>query len=168
LQQVRDSNKILRLKALSEFLMDRGQQSHGLGRTAGRDPVRGKIGGDTQLEGQRTYCARFGERLLQPLFSTKRLTPWKRTDASTRCSSAAPAFSLALLIAVPGVNIAAERVAGAIVTSLFREDIDHMRRKVEAYNEPELAGPPSSFLNPSEAEARPRIGDIHATSAPPK
>src|SRR5882757_7619848 len=33
---------------------------------------------------------------------------------------------------------AAERVAGAIVTSLFREDIDHMRRKVEAYNEPEL------------------------------
>jgi hypothetical protein len=33
-------------------------------------------------------------------------------------------------------------VAGAIVTSLFREDIDHMRRKVEAYNEPELAGTP--------------------------
>jgi cation diffusion facilitator CzcD-associated flavoprotein CzcO len=43
---------------------------------------------------------------------------------------------------IPGVNIAAERVAGAIVTSLFREDIDHMRRKVEAYNEPELAGTP--------------------------
>jgi hypothetical protein len=32
------------------------------------------------------------------------------------------------------------RIASAIVTSLFREDIDHMRRKVEAYNEPELAG----------------------------
>lgn len=43
---------------------------------------------------------------------------------------------------IPGVNIAAERVAAAIVTSLFREDIDHMRRKVEAYNEPELAGTP--------------------------
>ena len=43
---------------------------------------------------------------------------------------------------IPGVNIAAERVAGAIVTSLFREDIDAMRRKVEAYNEPELAGTP--------------------------
>jgi cation diffusion facilitator CzcD-associated flavoprotein CzcO len=43
---------------------------------------------------------------------------------------------------IPGVNIAAERVAGAIVTSLFREDIDPMRRKVEAYNEPELAGTP--------------------------
>ena len=43
---------------------------------------------------------------------------------------------------IPGVNIAAERVAGAIVTSLFREDIDHMRRKVEAYDEPELAGTP--------------------------
>jgi hypothetical protein len=33
-------------------------------------------------------------------------------------------------------------VAGAIVTSLFREDIDQMRRKVEAYNEPGLAGTP--------------------------
>jgi FAD-dependent urate hydroxylase len=43
---------------------------------------------------------------------------------------------------IPGVNIAAERVAGAIVTSLFREDIDPMRRKVEAFDEPELAGTP--------------------------
>jgi FAD-dependent urate hydroxylase len=43
---------------------------------------------------------------------------------------------------IPGVNIAAERVAGAIVTSLFGEDIDQMRRKVEAYDEPELAGTP--------------------------
>jgi cation diffusion facilitator CzcD-associated flavoprotein CzcO len=43
---------------------------------------------------------------------------------------------------IPGVNIAAERVAGAIVTSLFREDIDQMRSKVEAYNEPELASTP--------------------------
>jgi len=43
---------------------------------------------------------------------------------------------------IPGVNIAAERVAGAIVTSLFREDIDHMRRRVEDFNEPELASTP--------------------------
>jgi len=33
-------------------------------------------------------------------------------------------------------------VAGAIVTSLFREDIDQMRRRVEDFNEPELAGTP--------------------------
>jgi FAD-dependent urate hydroxylase len=43
---------------------------------------------------------------------------------------------------IPGVNIAAERVAGAIVTSLFCEDIDHMRRRVEAFNEPELESTP--------------------------
>ena len=35
-----------------------------------------------------------------------------------------------------------ERVADAIVTSLFREDIDHMRRRVEDFNEPELASTP--------------------------
>jgi FAD-dependent urate hydroxylase len=43
---------------------------------------------------------------------------------------------------IPGVNIAAERIAAAIVTSLFREDIDTMRRRVDAFNEPELAGTP--------------------------
>jgi cation diffusion facilitator CzcD-associated flavoprotein CzcO len=43
---------------------------------------------------------------------------------------------------IPGVNIAAERVAGAIVSSLFCEDIDHMRRGVEAFNEPELENTP--------------------------
>ena len=43
---------------------------------------------------------------------------------------------------IPGVNIAAERVAGAIVTSLFCEDIDHMRRRVEDFNEPELENTP--------------------------
>lgn len=43
---------------------------------------------------------------------------------------------------IPGVNIAAERVAGAIVTSLFGEDIDHMRRRVEEFNEPELESTP--------------------------
>ena len=43
---------------------------------------------------------------------------------------------------IPGVNIAAERVAGAIVTSLFREDIEHMRRRVEDFNEPELESTP--------------------------
>jgi cation diffusion facilitator CzcD-associated flavoprotein CzcO len=43
---------------------------------------------------------------------------------------------------IPGVNIAAERVAGAIVTSLFGEDIEHMRRRVEDFNEPELESTP--------------------------
>jgi FAD-dependent urate hydroxylase len=43
---------------------------------------------------------------------------------------------------IPGVNIAAERVAAAIVTSLFGEDIDHMRRRVEEFNEPELESTP--------------------------
>jgi cation diffusion facilitator CzcD-associated flavoprotein CzcO len=52
---------------------------------------------------------------------------------------------------IPGVNIAAERVAGAIVTSLFREDIDQMRRKVEAYDEPELLGTPF-FVPQSERD----------------
>ena len=67
---------------------------------------------------------------------------------------------------IPGVNIAAERVAGAIVTSLFREDIDHMRRKVEAYDEPELAGTP--FFVPeigaklSRARDRENLRDLHA------
>ena len=31
---------------------------------------------------------------------------------------------------IPGVNIAADRIASAIVTSPFREDVDHMRREV--------------------------------------
>jgi hypothetical protein len=46
LQQARGGNKILRFKALGEFLIDRFEQSNGLGRTPGRDPVRGKIGSD--------------------------------------------------------------------------------------------------------------------------
>ena len=87
LQQARGSNKILRFKALGEFLIDRGEQSDGLGPAASRDPVRGKIGGDTQLEGQRSYGARLGERLLQPLFARSSSPAWKRIDASTRCSS---------------------------------------------------------------------------------
>ena len=43
---------------------------------------------------------------------------------------------------IPGVNIAAERVSAAIAASLFREDIDAMRRKVEDFDEPELEGTP--------------------------
>ena len=43
---------------------------------------------------------------------------------------------------IPGVNIAAERVADAIVTSLFCEDIEHMRRRVEEFDEPELESTP--------------------------
>ena len=43
---------------------------------------------------------------------------------------------------IPGVNIAAERVSHAIVTSLFREDIAEVRRKLEEFNESELEGTP--------------------------
>lgn len=43
---------------------------------------------------------------------------------------------------IPGVNIAAERVSAAITSSLFREDIDVMRRRVEDFDEPELEGTP--------------------------
>ncbi|MGO4712550.1 FAD/NAD(P)-binding protein [Bradyrhizobium sp. 2TAF24] len=48
---------------------------------------------------------------------------------------------------IPGVNIAAERVAGAISASLFCEDADAMRARVEAFDEPELQGTP--FYVPS-------------------
>ncbi len=43
---------------------------------------------------------------------------------------------------IPGVNIAAERVAGAIAASLFVEDIDVLRGRLEAFDEPELEGTP--------------------------
>ncbi|ANW00283.1 hypothetical protein LMTR13_08980 [Bradyrhizobium icense] len=42
LQQARGTNKILRFKALSESLIDRSEQSDGLGPAASRDPVCGK------------------------------------------------------------------------------------------------------------------------------
>jgi cation diffusion facilitator CzcD-associated flavoprotein CzcO len=43
---------------------------------------------------------------------------------------------------IPGVNVAAERLATAIVGSLFREDIGPIRRDLEAFDEPELEGTP--------------------------
>ncbi len=43
---------------------------------------------------------------------------------------------------IPGVNVAAERAATAIVEALFREDIDAVRRDLEAFDEPELEGTP--------------------------
>jgi cation diffusion facilitator CzcD-associated flavoprotein CzcO len=43
---------------------------------------------------------------------------------------------------IPGVNVAAERVSTAIVRSLFREDIDPIRRDLESFDEPELEGTP--------------------------
>jgi cation diffusion facilitator CzcD-associated flavoprotein CzcO len=49
---------------------------------------------------------------------------------------------------IPGVNIAGQRVASAIVASLFAEDIEAMRRKIEAFDEPELLGTP--FYVPPE------------------
>lgn len=50
---------------------------------------------------------------------------------------------------IPGVNIAAERVSAAITASLFREDIEVMRRRVEDFDEPELVGTP--FFVPTTA-----------------
>ena len=91
LQQARSSNKILRFKALGEFLINRGEQSGGLGPAASRDAVRGKVGGDTQFEGQRPYCARFGECLLQPPFSALRLTRVEK-DGCIDPQRTAPAF----------------------------------------------------------------------------
>jgi cation diffusion facilitator CzcD-associated flavoprotein CzcO len=49
---------------------------------------------------------------------------------------------------IPGVNIAGQRAASAIVAALFAEDIDAMRRKIEAFDEPELLGTP--FYVPPE------------------
>jgi FAD-dependent urate hydroxylase len=43
---------------------------------------------------------------------------------------------------IPGVNISAERVSTAITASLFREDIEAMRRRIEDFDEPELEGTP--------------------------
>jgi FAD-dependent urate hydroxylase len=54
---------------------------------------------------------------------------------------------------IPGVNIAAERVSQAIVTALFRDDIDAMRARIEAFNEPELAGTP--FFVPESERGEP-------------
>lgn len=52
---------------------------------------------------------------------------------------------------IPGVNVAAERVSNAIVTSLFREDIADVRRKLEEFNESELEGTP--FFVPTRKPA---------------
>ncbi|GEO17157.1 NAD(P)-binding domain-containing protein [Microvirga aerophila] len=43
---------------------------------------------------------------------------------------------------IPGVNVAAERLATALVGSLFREDIKSIRSDLEAFDEPELEGTP--------------------------
>ena len=43
---------------------------------------------------------------------------------------------------IPGVNVAAERVSASIAASLFREDIEAIRRDLEAFDEPELESTP--------------------------
>jgi cation diffusion facilitator CzcD-associated flavoprotein CzcO len=43
---------------------------------------------------------------------------------------------------IPGVNVAAERLATAVVASLFREDLKVIRRNLEEFDEPELEGTP--------------------------
>ncbi|MBR1220966.1 NAD(P)/FAD-dependent oxidoreductase [Bradyrhizobium sp. U87765 SZCCT0131] len=52
---------------------------------------------------------------------------------------------------IPGVNIAAERVSGAISASLFCEDAEAIRRRVEAFDEPELQGTPF-YMPPDERD----------------
>jgi len=49
---------------------------------------------------------------------------------------------------IPGVTIAGERVAGALVSSFFRSDIADMRRDLEAFDEPELKDTP--FFRPRQ------------------
>jgi cation diffusion facilitator CzcD-associated flavoprotein CzcO len=43
---------------------------------------------------------------------------------------------------IPGLSTGAERLAHAIAAHLFREDIDHIRAKLEAFAEPELQDTP--------------------------
>jgi hypothetical protein len=43
---------------------------------------------------------------------------------------------------IPGVNVAAERLSTAVVASLFREDLQVIRRSLEEFDEPELEGTP--------------------------
>lgn len=50
---------------------------------------------------------------------------------------------------IPGVNIAAERVATAITSSLFREDFAAMKQRVIDFDEPELEGT-RFYVPPSE------------------
>ena len=43
---------------------------------------------------------------------------------------------------IPGVNVGAERLTTAIVAAIFCEDLDHMRRELDAFAEPELESTP--------------------------
>jgi FAD-dependent urate hydroxylase len=48
---------------------------------------------------------------------------------------------------VPGVPWGAERLSQAIAAAFFREDIAHMRRQLDAFDEPELEGTPFFTLD---------------------
>jgi hypothetical protein len=43
---------------------------------------------------------------------------------------------------IPGINVAADRLAKAIARDFFRADIAELRKEVAAYNDPELKGTP--------------------------
>jgi cation diffusion facilitator CzcD-associated flavoprotein CzcO len=43
---------------------------------------------------------------------------------------------------VPGLSVGAERLSHRVAAHVFAEDIDHVRAKLEAFAEPELAGTP--------------------------
>jgi cation diffusion facilitator CzcD-associated flavoprotein CzcO len=54
---------------------------------------------------------------------------------------------------IPGIDIGAERLANAIVAAIFREDLDHMRRALDAFAEPELE--PTPFFSPQHLKGTP-------------
>ncbi|MDB5511848.1 MAG: hypothetical protein JWR08_1331 [Enterovirga sp.] len=54
---------------------------------------------------------------------------------------------------VPGVEVGAEKLSSEIVKALFREDIGHLTRELEAFAEPELEGTPFFALDHERREA---------------
>jgi len=54
---------------------------------------------------------------------------------------------------IPGIDIGAQRLATAIVAAIFREDLDHMRRALDAFAEPELE--PTPFFSPQHLKGTP-------------
>ncbi|HUA56998.1 MAG TPA: NAD(P)/FAD-dependent oxidoreductase [Candidatus Sulfotelmatobacter sp.] len=54
---------------------------------------------------------------------------------------------------IPGVDIGAARLTDAIAAAIFREDLDHMRRQLDAFAEPELE--PTPFFAPEHLKGTP-------------
>ena len=54
---------------------------------------------------------------------------------------------------IPGIDVGAERLTGAIAAAIFREDLAHMRRELDAFAEPELE--PTPFFSPQHLKGTP-------------